>query len=73
MTVRIPKYRLHKGSGQALVEIDGRRIYLGKHDLTPSNEPMRGARILALGATEGVESYGTREEVCGGADYRQAA
>ena len=32
MTVRVPKYRLHKGSGQPLVEIDGRRIYLGKHN-----------------------------------------
>ena len=31
MTVRVPKYRLHKGRGQALVDIDGSRIYLGKH------------------------------------------
>ena len=30
MSVRIPKYRLHKASGQALVAINGRRIYLGK-------------------------------------------
>lgn len=27
---RTPKLRLHKGSGQALVEVEGRRIYLGK-------------------------------------------
>ncbi len=25
MSLRIPKYRLHKGSGQALVQIDGLR------------------------------------------------
>jgi len=31
MSLRVPKYRLHKASGQALVQIDGRRIYLGKH------------------------------------------
>jgi hypothetical protein len=42
-------------------------------DLPPSNEPKRGARILALGVTEGVESHATREEVCRGADHRQAA
>lgn len=26
-----PKYRLHKGSGQAVASLDGRRVYLGKH------------------------------------------
>jgi hypothetical protein len=30
MSVRFPKYRHHKGSGQALVVIKDRRIYLGK-------------------------------------------
>lgn len=29
--VRVPKYRLHKGSGPAVVQIDGRRHDLGKH------------------------------------------
>lgn len=28
MSVRVPKYRLHKATGQALVEIRGRRTYL---------------------------------------------
>ncbi len=31
MSVRTPKYRLHKASGQALVQINGQRIYLGVH------------------------------------------
>ncbi len=38
MPRRQPKYRLHQGSGQALVQIDGRRIYLGKHNSVESHE-----------------------------------
>ncbi len=38
MTVRIPKYRRHKPTGQALVEIRGRRIYLGKYGASQSRE-----------------------------------
>ena len=45
MTVRVPKYRLHKGSGQALVEIAGRRIYLGRHNSDESRERYR--RLIA--------------------------
>lgn len=45
MSVRVPKYRLHKGSGQALVQIDGRRIYLGKHGTEQSRQKYR--RIIA--------------------------
>ncbi len=45
MFLRIPKYRLHKGSGQALVQINGKRIYLGKHGSTASKENYR--RIIA--------------------------
>src|SRR5687768_10590694 len=30
-TARIPSYRLHKSSGRAVVTIDGRDIFLGKH------------------------------------------
>ena len=41
MPTRIPKYRLHKGSGQALVQIDGRRIYLGKFGTEESRERYR--------------------------------
>jgi integrase len=32
LTRKLPTYRLHKASGQALVCLDGRRIYLGPYD-----------------------------------------
>ncbi len=41
MSVRPPKYRLHKGSGQALVQINGKRIYLGKFGTEESKEEYR--------------------------------
>lgn len=31
LTRNVPKYRLHKASGRAVVSINGRTIYLGKH------------------------------------------
>lgn len=37
-TVSVPKYRRHKGSGQAFVQIKGRRHYLGKWDSPKSKE-----------------------------------
>jgi integrase len=53
MSIRTPKYRLHKGSGQALVQIDGRRIYLGKHGTDQSKQRYRQlvAEWLRNGAT----------------------
>ena len=33
-----PNYRLHKASGQAFIELEGRRIYLGKHGSKASRE-----------------------------------
>ncbi|MGY8767183.1 MAG: hypothetical protein ACKVH8_01965 [Pirellulales bacterium] len=45
MSVRVPTYRLHKGSGQALVQINGRRIYLGVYDSPQSHEEYR--RLIA--------------------------
>jgi integrase len=41
MSSGTPKYRLHKGSGQALVQINGERIYLGKHGTEESKEKYR--------------------------------
>src|SRR5215203_512318 len=38
MKTRTPSYRLHKPSGQAVVTIDGRDIYLGKHDTPASRD-----------------------------------
>lgn len=51
MSFRTPKYRLHKGSGQALVQINGERIYLGKYDTEESKEQYRRlvAEYLASG------------------------
>jgi integrase len=37
-TVKLPSYRLHKGSGQAFIQISGRRHYLGKYDSDESHE-----------------------------------
>jgi integrase len=45
MSVRVPKYRLHKGSDQALVEIDRRRVYLGRYNSAESREKYR--RLVA--------------------------
>ena len=44
-TVSVPKYRHHKGSGQAFVQVNGRRHYLGKWDSPKSKEAY--ARFVA--------------------------
>jgi hypothetical protein len=41
----VPKYCLHKGSGQAYVKIKGKRFYLGLHGTTESKE--RYSRFIA--------------------------
>ena len=38
MSFHTPKYRLHKGSGQAFVQIKGHRHYLGRWDSRQSKE-----------------------------------
>ena len=58
MSVRIPKYRLHKGSGQALVQINGRRSYLGKHGTPESRERYR--RLIAEWLSNGQRSPDTQ-------------
>ena len=47
--MRVPKYRLHKGSGQALVQYRGQRIYLGVHGSPESRRKYREfvAKLLA--------------------------
>ena len=42
---KIPAYRLHKPTGQAVVRLDGRDIYLGRHDTLESHEKYR--RVVA--------------------------
>ncbi len=44
-SVSVPKYRHHKGSGQAFVQLNGRRHYLGKWDSPKSKEAY--ARFVA--------------------------
>lgn len=44
MSVRIPKYRKHS-TGNAFVEVDGKRLYLGEHNSPQSKEAYR--RIVA--------------------------
>ena len=41
----VPKYRHHKGTGQAFVQVKGRRFYLGKHNSPASKEAY--ARFVA--------------------------
>ncbi len=55
MSFRTPKYRRHKGSGQALVQLNGKRIYLGKYGTAESREKYRKlvAEFLAGGQTAG--------------------
>ena len=45
MPKRTPKYSLHKPSGQALVRINGKAIYLGQYDSAESHE--RYERLVA--------------------------
>src|SRR5262245_14779201 len=42
---RIPSYRLHKPTGQAVVRREGRDVYLGKHGTETSREKYR--RVIA--------------------------
>ena len=41
MTPRLPKFRLHKASGQGFIELNGKRIYLGKYGLPETEENYR--------------------------------
>ncbi len=45
VSARIPKYRHHRGSGPAFVQIQGQRHYLGRHGTKKSREKYH--RILA--------------------------
>jgi integrase len=48
---KIPSYRLHKPTGQAVVRLDGRDFYLGKHGTEASQEAYR--RLIAEWLTNG--------------------
>jgi len=49
MSFFVPKYRLHRGSGQALVQIGGRRVCLEKYGSAKSKEKYR--RLVAEALT----------------------
>jgi hypothetical protein len=51
---RIPKYRLHTGSGQALVVLNSRRHYLGAHGTPESKQ--RDERLVAEWLMNGRQS-----------------
>lgn len=64
---RIPKYRLHKPSGQAVVTLCGRDYYLGPHG-SPASHAAYRARIaewLAAGCTVPAATPLTVAAVCG--------
>ena len=48
---KIPSYRLHKPTGQAVVRLDGHDFYLGKHGTEASQEAYR--RLIAEWLTNG--------------------
>jgi len=51
VSVCVPKYRRHKGTGQAVVTLDGRDFYLGKFGSAASHKEYRRltAEWLAAG------------------------
>lgn len=58
MSRKIPTYRLHKPTGQAVVTLNGRDVYLGPHD-TPESRSKYDQKIaewLASGRVEPVEA-----------------
>ena len=56
--MRVPKYRLHKASGQAVVDLGGRTVYLGPYGDPASKESY--ARALAEWVANGKEAVGSK-------------
>ena len=59
---RIPKYRLHKSSGQAIVTLAGKDFYLGKYDTPESRE--RYDQLISEWLTSG--RCPTSDQIMGG-------
>lgn len=71
--MRIPTYRLHKSSGQALVVLNGQFIYLGKHGTPESRAAYERKVAEFLGSGRRVVPHGGRITVAELFDqYRQA-
>src|SRR5262245_6590893 len=47
--MRVPSYRLHRASGQAVVTILGKDIYLGPHDSPESHQKYRQVIATFIG------------------------
>jgi hypothetical protein len=57
----LPKYRKHKRSGNALVVLNGREIYLGKHGSKASIE--KYDRLIAEWIQSGRQSWDSKLEI----------
>jgi hypothetical protein len=57
--VRIPKRRLHKPSGQAVVTLDGRDFYLGRYDTEDGRAEYK--RLVAEWLSTGRQEVSTSE------------
>jgi hypothetical protein len=53
-STRLPKYRHHKASGQAVVTLGGREVYLGRHGTAASRQAYRRAvaEFMAAGGRD---------------------
>ncbi|MFN9156583.1 MAG: hypothetical protein ACK6D5_02365, partial [Planctomyces sp.] len=51
MAKRIPKYCLHKGTGQAFVKLNGQTFYLGEYGTPASRERYESMVARHLGGT----------------------
>lgn len=60
LKVRIPKYRLHKASGKAVVTLNGRDIYLGEYGSEASQAEYN--RLLAEWQLNGRATPQSRED-----------
>ena len=58
---KVPSYRLHKATGQAVVTLNGRDIYLGAHNSAESREAYQAALNEWLASHRQRPSSGLRE------------
>ena len=58
---KVPSYRLHKATGQAVVTLSGRDIYLGAHNSVESREAYQAALNEWLASHRQRPSSGSRE------------
>ena len=54
---KVPSYCLHKASGKAVVRLDGRDVYLGKHGSPESHEKYERAIAEWMGSADGQQLF----------------